>query len=162
GAGLDPALAALAAACFLATLLNPYHFRLYGVVWEYATQPGPYQLINELKAPEFRDVTSWATLALAAAALFALGRRRPLGSFEVLCRAGAAVLALRARRDLWLLALAALTVLATARRSHVALADRFAWTRGRLAALALGAAASVLLVWLLRGPTAEQLTEQVR
>ena len=35
--------------CLLATLLNPYHIRLYGVVVEYATQPGPFRLINELK-----------------------------------------------------------------------------------------------------------------
>ena len=48
-------LVMLSAACFLATLVNPYHVRLYGVVIEYATQPGPFRYINELKAPEFRE-----------------------------------------------------------------------------------------------------------
>src|SRR5262249_18968175 len=31
--------------CVIATLLNPYHVRVYQVVIEYATQPGPFRLI---------------------------------------------------------------------------------------------------------------------
>src|SRR5205823_10767632 len=52
----DPAwrkVVVLTGACLLATLVNPYHVRLYGVVLEYATQPGPYRWVSELQAPEF-------------------------------------------------------------------------------------------------------------
>jgi len=42
---------------------------------EYATQPGPFRFVNELKALEFREISDWLMLALAATATFALGRR---------------------------------------------------------------------------------------
>src|SRR5262249_6699995 len=54
----------LALLCALATLLNPYHVRIYGVVWEYATQPGPFRYIPELMAPLFRLPSDWALLLL--------------------------------------------------------------------------------------------------
>ena len=88
-------LLALTILCLLATLLNPYHIRLYGVVVEYATQPGPFNLINELKALEFRGPYDWTTLALTGAAAFALGRRKRLGSFDVLLLASSAYLSFR-------------------------------------------------------------------
>ena len=84
--------------CLLATLLNPYHIRLYGVVVEYATQPGPFHLINELKALEFRGPYDWSTLALTGAAAFVLGRRKRLGSFDILLLISSAYFAFRARR----------------------------------------------------------------
>ncbi len=63
--------------CLLATLLNPYHMRIYGVVWEYASQPGPFQFVPELMAPLFRQPSDWAMLILAGLAVFALGRAHP-------------------------------------------------------------------------------------
>jgi hypothetical protein len=106
-------LVVLTVLCVLATLVNPYHIRLYGVVFEYAVQPGPFRFVNELKALEFREVSDWVMLALAAAAVFALGRRRRLDTFETLLLAAAAVFAFRSRRDLWFLVAASLAVLAT-------------------------------------------------
>src|SRR5262249_49812139 len=102
---------ALAVACLLATLVNPYHVRLYGVVLEYATQPGPYRWIKELQAPEFREVCEWLMLALFGAAAFALGRRARLSSFDVLLLAAAALFAFRAKRDIWFMAVVAAAVL---------------------------------------------------
>jgi hypothetical protein len=115
--GSEPAsrrrqLFAVSALCLLATLVNPYFARLHGVVVEYATQPGPFRWVNELKAPEFREPGDWVMLALTGAALYALGRR-PRSSFEVLFLCGAALLAFRSRRDLWLLVLADVVVLAS-------------------------------------------------
>jgi hypothetical protein len=161
-ARLDRTLLLLTGACFLAVLVNPYHVRLFAVVVEYANQPVAYRLINELKAPEFRDVTSWATLALAAAATFALGRRRPLGSFEILLLAGSALLAFRARRDLWLLTVASTAILATARRAAVAAGDRFEITFRRGAAAAGVVALATMLLWWVRGPSAAELERQAR
>jgi hypothetical protein len=103
----------LAALCLAATLVNPSHVQLYRVVVEYATQSGPFHGINELRAMEFRETADWVVLLLGAAAVFALGRRRRLSSFEMLLLASAAILAFRSRRDLWFLVLASSAILAS-------------------------------------------------
>jgi hypothetical protein len=129
-------LAGLSAACFLATLVTPFHFRLFAVVVEYATQPGPFRYINELKALEFREPCDWVMLALTGTAFWALGRRQS-SAFEVLLLVGAALLAFRARRDLWLVVLADLVVLASAGPSQVPAGQRFAFSVKDLAFVAV-------------------------
>jgi hypothetical protein len=106
-------LVGLSLACILATLVNPYHVRLYGVVLEYAAQPGPYRLIYELTALGFRDLWDWIVLGLALGAAFVLGRRQRLSAFDVLLLGAGAYFSFRARRDLWFLTLAAIAFLAT-------------------------------------------------
>jgi hypothetical protein len=106
--------------CLLATLANPYHGQLYRVVVEYATQSGPFHCVNELRALEFREASDWVMLLLGGAAVFALGRRRRLGSFEVLLLTCAGALAFRSRRELWFLVLAGVAILATQHRRRAA------------------------------------------
>ncbi len=113
-------LVGLSWACLLATLINPYHIRLYGVVIEYATQPGPFRYINELKALEFRELSDWLMLAVTGSACWLLGRRKA-SAFEVLLLVSTACFAFRARRDLWFVVLADLTILASAGQ-HLAVA----------------------------------------
>jgi hypothetical protein len=103
---------ALALACFLATFLNPYHVRLYGVILEYSTQHGPFRFVNELKALEFREPSDWVVLGLTGTALFFLGRRSSCSLFDLALVASTAFFAFRARRDLWFVVLADLAVLA--------------------------------------------------
>jgi hypothetical protein len=141
----------LTAACALATLVNPYHVGLYRVVLEYATQPGPFRFVNELKALEFREPSDWVVLALAGAAAFTLGRQRPLSSFAILLLTSTAFFAFRARRDLWFVVLAALAILSehwgTTRNPVVRSASSSAaldW-RHRLAAMGLVAGLAVLI-----------------
>jgi hypothetical protein len=142
-------LVSLTAVCALATLANPYHARVYQVVVEYATQPGPFRFVNELRAPEFREPCDWALLAFVGAAAFALGRRRGLSFFDVLLLAGSAALAFRARRDLWVAVLASLVILAAPARAAAGPAEPFAWTARRRAALVgLLAGLAVLLAWV--------------
>ncbi len=130
-------LLALTAACALATLLNPYHWRLYGVVLEYATQPVAFQVVNELKAMLFRGPEDWAFLALAGLGAFALGRRPPRASlFELLLFLGVAVAGFRARRDTWLVDLVALALFTSLPQPAAAGSARFAFTRGRVAVIA--------------------------
>jgi hypothetical protein len=105
-------LVLLAVLCFLATFVNPYHARLYLVVVEYATQPGPFRWVNELKALEFREASDWVMLALTFAACYVLGRRQ-WSSFEILLLVSTAFFAFRARRDLWFVVLADLVILAS-------------------------------------------------
>lgn len=134
--------------CSLATLLNPYGIKLYGVIWDYATQPGPYQFIPELMAPLFRQPNDWALLLLAALAVFVLGRSRGWGTFELLLLGGSAVLSFRSRRDLWLLVLSSAAILASVRPigEELTVSDRFrlTWWRGLiLAGVVVGIALGV-------------------
>ncbi|TMA36417.1 MAG: hypothetical protein E6J87_00735 [Deltaproteobacteria bacterium] len=143
-------LLGLTTACIAATLLAPYHARLYAVALEYATQTLPFRVIAELMAPEFRSLGDWLGLGLGVASVWCLGRSKSVSSFEVLFTAVALAFFVRARRDVWLVALAALAVVpgAIPRSPRQAI---FAWSRARaLAAVtltALGAAA----IWIALG-----------
>jgi hypothetical protein len=103
-------LLVLTGLCALATLVNPYGYRVYEAVWEAVTQPGPASFIDEMKAMEFRYPAEWSALLLAGAAAFALGRRERLSSFDVLFLVAASYCAFRAKRDVWFLILAALAL----------------------------------------------------
>jgi hypothetical protein len=104
-------LLVLTALCALATLVNPYGYRVYEAVWEAVTQPGPAAFIDEMKAMEFRYPAEWAALLLAGGAAFALGRHGRLSSFDVLFLLAAGYCGFRARRDVWFLILAALAII---------------------------------------------------
>jgi len=153
-------LLALSVLCLLATLVNPYGLQLYGVVVEYATQPGPFRFIQELTSPSFREPSDWVTLALAGGAAFALGRRQALSSFDVLLLAATAVFAFRARRDCWFVVLAALAILASSRHDPVPAAERFTLTRQRWGII-LGAMVGIaVLTVLARGLSPARLKEE--
>jgi hypothetical protein len=128
----------LTIACALATLCNPYGLRLYGVVFDYATQTGAYDLVEEHLAMDFRAAWNWALLSLSFGAAFALGRRRRISSFAVLLLASAAYFSFHSRRDLWFMVLTALALLTTGDRPRISLPDRFLLTPRRVLALGLG------------------------
>jgi hypothetical protein len=136
-------LVLLSLTCLLATLVNPYHVRLYAVVSEYASQPAPYRLIEELTALSFRALADWSVLGLALGAAFALGRRPRLSAFEVLLLAATAYLSFGARRDLWFVTLAALAILtAPAGRTAPASGSSLpVWGRAAVAAAVVAVAA---------------------
>jgi hypothetical protein len=138
-------LVALTGACFIATLINPYHDGVYRTVLEYARQSAPYQLFGELRAPDFRALSDWAVLGLTLAAAFALGRRARLSSFEVLLLAASAYLSFRCRRDSWFVVLAALSILATGPGRPATDAERFVPT-GRQRLIIAGGVLAVLLI----------------
>ena len=86
-----------------ATLINPYGWRLYQVVAQYATQAAPLKVVQEMHAMDFRSVTDWAALFLVCYAAFSSalsGRRRTLmiSLLVVCCWFG-----FRAGRDVWFL-----------------------------------------------------------
>jgi hypothetical protein len=147
----------LSFACLLATFVNPYGPRLYAVVVEYATQSGPFQFVNELKAPEFREPCDWVMLGLTVVAAFVLGRRRRLGSFEVLLLAGSAVLSFRSRRDLWLADLAACAILSARPLGASSGARAERWTVAGRTALAVSLLLLAVGVGLVRNLTPVQL-----
>ena len=138
-------LVGLAVLCALATLVNPYTIRLYVVIVEYATQPGPFRFINELKALEFREPSDWVMLGLTAAACVALGRRTSTAFLPMLLLA-TAVFAFRAQRDLWFVVLADLLVLGSAGPRKVPEREQF--TPGPLGRVAILSGLALLVVAL--------------
>jgi hypothetical protein len=100
--------------CGLATLANPYGFRLYEVIWEYATQSTPLRNVTELMPPDFRMWWNWplALLGLWAAVLVA---RRGFPVWETSLLAAGVFFSLRMQRDLWFGCLSAVAVLSRSR-----------------------------------------------
>jgi hypothetical protein len=131
-------LVALTSACAAATLVNPYHIRLYAVVLDYATQPGAFQLVNEHRAMDFRGSVDWIVLGLAGSAAFALGRRRSLSAFEVLLLVSAAYFSFHTQRDLWFVLLAAMTILTAEPCLPGFFPETFPLTMPRLMSLGVG------------------------
>lgn len=98
-------------ASVMATLINPYGWRIYQVVLQYATESAPLRLVQEMQAMSFRSVTDWAALFLLCWAAFSSamsGCRRPLmiSLLVVSCWFG-----FRAGRDVWFLSVVSAVVI---------------------------------------------------
>lgn len=106
------AFAALIASV-LASLVNPFGWRIYRVAYDLAAQPGVLNSVSELRALGFRQLTDFLLLALAFGAAAALGWMRRLHLFEVGLFAFAAFLSFRSQRDIWVMVFVATTILAS-------------------------------------------------
>ncbi len=131
-------LCLLTALCFAATLANPYGLRLYRVGLELATQRAPFVWIAELQPMKFRSAPEWAVLALAATAVWTLGRRAAPCLFSTALLLAAAYFSMRLKRDVWCLSIAA-TAVAASNRPFPRFADRAFELTGRRATLLAGA-----------------------
>jgi hypothetical protein len=67
-------LGGICLACVLATLVNPYGWRIYRVAYDLAAQPGVMSKVAELSALPFRHIDDWLVLLLALAAVAVLAR----------------------------------------------------------------------------------------
>jgi hypothetical protein len=90
----------LGAACFAATFITPFHYRLYIVIWEYATQTVALRLVSELQPP---ILWKWwniplVLLLLAAAACIA---RNGYRLWDLVLFGSALFFSMRMQRDLW-------------------------------------------------------------
>jgi hypothetical protein len=90
----------LGAACALATLITPFHLRLYVVIWEYATQTQALDLVQELHRPDLAEWFNWPLVALALLAAWSIARRG-YRFWDMLIFASALFFSLRMQRDLW-------------------------------------------------------------
>ncbi len=98
----------------LATLVNPYGWRIYRVAYDLATQVGALNKISELQAIPFRSFGDFLILLLALSGMAVLAWRRRLASLEGVLLVFAVVLSFRSQRDVWLIATASSAILAAA------------------------------------------------
>jgi len=108
------ALAAVVGGCVLATLISPYSYHLYGVVFEYSRSTLIYSMIKELQPLSFRAYEHYVELLLAGAAFFAVGWQKKIDLFKLALLAMACVVAFRTMRDSWFLCIAAAACIADA------------------------------------------------
>jgi len=123
-----PVVFATLAASVLATLLNPFGWRIYKVAFDLASQSGVMDKIGELKAIAFRDYIDFTVLFLAIAATAAVAWRRKVQLFEAGLLVFALAVSFRSQRDVWVVAVTAAAILASTipgKRSAVVL-PRFA------------------------------------
>lgn len=114
---LPPALAALPlaaifAACLVATCIGPYSFHLYEVVYKYSRAKAAYTLVSELLPPDFSQFSHYVLLVLPAAAFVALGWRKQIDLFKVALLAVASAVAFRTVRDAWFVCIPAAACIA--------------------------------------------------
>jgi hypothetical protein len=104
-------------ASVLATLINPYGWRVYSVVFDYssrlATGGGALNRVTELQAIPFRSLPDFCVLFLAIVAAAALGWGQRPRFFEMGLLAFAAVVSFRSQRDIWLMAIVSAAILAS-------------------------------------------------
>jgi hypothetical protein len=96
----------------LATLVNPYGFRIYSTVVQYMHQPKVFNQIIELRAMTFREPSNYVVLFLTLAAAMAIGWRRNLQFLWPALLSIASVLAFRSVKETWFLAVISACALA--------------------------------------------------
>jgi hypothetical protein len=95
-----------------ATLANPFGWHIYRVAYDLAAQSGVMSKITELQAIPFRDQADFCLLFLALGAVGALAWTRKMPVFEWGLLGFAAVVSFRSQRDVWVMATAAVAVIA--------------------------------------------------
>ena len=126
----------LLGSCLIATLVNPYHYRVYLAIFEYVTQSGAFQNISELHPMFFRSLADWLVLSLTVTGAFILGWQRRWNIFYLSLFVMASFFAFRARRDVWFMALV-VAAMVSEFTSTEKYDDFFDFTKERVAALIL-------------------------
>jgi len=102
-------------ACLIATLINPYHFKIYYWLFDTVRQAELYELITELAAMRFRSLPHWLVLSLTLGAAFVLGRAKRVNTFWGLMLLAGAFLSFRSSRDVWLVTIVSAAIISNAR-----------------------------------------------
>ena len=95
------------AGCVLATLVNPYSWHLYEIIWGYLTKAGQWDQIVELLAPDFRRPAHYVELLMAGWAAWSLGARRTHSLFRISLLIVSAIISFHAIREAWMVAIVA-------------------------------------------------------
>lgn len=145
----------------IATVATPYHVFIYRQVFEYASQTVLFQLVAELHPLFFRNPVDWIFLALMLTATCVLGWRREIGPFPYFLLAMGSFLSFRARRDVWVGAIAAVAVVSD-RRVTQAAADHLEFTTAKILAVVLSIVIVLTATAHLRNITERELQTHVR
>ncbi len=100
-------------ASLLATVANPYGIRLHLTALHYAHDTRVYDVIDELRAMDFRNPGHWAVLLVLMLGCFALGRSRPVRTVWVVLLGWSAWMSFRSMREVWLITIVAVVVIAS-------------------------------------------------
>ena len=146
--------------CLAATLITPYHFRLYAPILEYIGQTGAFQIVMELLPLSFRTLGDWLVIGLTIVAAFVLGWQRAWLPFPTLLLLMGTFLAFRAGRDVWVLVLVALFVISEFGR-FVQSEPPFRFTKLRAISLILALTLAIYLIGLRRQISEQQLESVV-
>lgn len=112
GATVRPGQPALvAAACCVASLLNPYSYHAYAVAWQNWFIKTAPRFAPELKSMNFRQPEHYFVMLLAMVAFLAIGRQRARDLFKVMLLAGCAVLGFAIQHEAWTMVVAAVAIL---------------------------------------------------
>jgi hypothetical protein len=147
-------------ACLIATLITPYHFRLYTPIFEYIGQTGAFQVIMKLLPLSFRTLTDWLVIGLTIVAAFVLGWQRAWLPFPTLLLMMGTFLAFRARRDVWVLVLAAVFIISEFGR-FVRSEPSFGFTKLRTICVIVALTVAIYLIGLRRQISEQQLESVV-
>lgn len=105
-------LAALFGSSVIATLIGPYSYHLYGVIFAYSRSHFIYTMIQELQPLSFRGAENIVALLLAGTGFFAVAWQRKVDPFKLALLTLASVVAFRTMRDCWFLCIAAAACIA--------------------------------------------------
>jgi hypothetical protein len=147
-------------ACLFATLITPYHFRLYTPILEYIGQTGAFQVVLELLPLSFRDLTDWLVIGLTIVAAFVLGWQRAWLPFPTLLLLMGTFLAFRARRDVWVLVLAAAFIIGEFGR-FASSEPSFGFTKLRTICVIITLTVAIYVIGLRRQISEQQLESVV-
>jgi len=104
---------AVALLCAVATIITPHFYHLYGVFVASFTSAAK-RYLPDFHAMGFRQPQDYVLMLLAMAAFLALGLRRSRDPYQISLMIGCTMLSFHAQRDAWLVALAAIAVIAGA------------------------------------------------
>jgi hypothetical protein len=100
-------------ASLAATLVNPFGWGVYRVVYELVTQGGGLRQVSEMQAIPFRDPLDFLILILALVSVATLAWKRHFPIFETGLLAVACFLSFRSQRDEWTIAVVAVAIIAS-------------------------------------------------
>jgi hypothetical protein len=103
---------ALLITSLLATLANPYGWRLYSVVAQYTTETAALRYVQEMQAMHFRSVTDWTALFLVCSAFFAIAKSANKDLLILALLSVSVWFGFRSGRDVWFLAITSALALA--------------------------------------------------
>jgi hypothetical protein len=147
------------AGSLLATLVNPYGWRVYSEVIQYATDNVVLNSISEMRALQFRGFTDWIALLLICSAWFSLGTGQKKSALLVSLMAVSCWFGFHRGRDIWFPVIISTVVLAS--RTGSSEDDHRPLGRTRWAAAVALAVVLALPVLLLNGPSDSNLQKAV-